>query len=68
MDELNNRTVPDDVVETAKRLYSASTANDPNIHCNRLSPWDDLTDNIKSMWIEQAALQSRPADNTGLVA
>jgi hypothetical protein len=34
----------------ARRLYNESTANDPDIHCNRFPAWSELTEKTRDYW------------------
>lgn len=38
----------------ARQLYTASTANDPIIHCNRFPAWSELTGPQRWPWREKA--------------
>lgn len=37
-----------------RELYSAYTANHPDMHCNRFPPWDDLSPVERAEWDNRA--------------
>lgn len=47
------------IEQRAKALYSASTANDPLIHCNRFPAWSELTYSQRWEWVCKAREEVR---------
>lgn len=42
------------LISKAKELYANHINNHPTIHSNRFSPWDELTDEEKLVWVDSA--------------
>lgn len=63
-DEIDELTAERDALREAfaRQLYEPKTANHATIHCNRFSTWDQLSDETKAPYRDQAALKGQDHD------